>query len=185
MAKAVLLTLLLALAGMASPWALADRKHYCGNEFPGAVDCYVHALAYAYRMCHQVQSIAVIEYGLDGAHQGTNGKKYEFCVDKQRRLVTGLLREALRAARNDGAISTRIRALHSRWERSLAELPPAPGEQIETYNTRVLSPYFTLAQEGSELRYAHAAIRTPVRSRPRPAKTAAVARADLPPSTVR
>jgi hypothetical protein len=149
-----IVALVLAAGGLAPSPALADRQFFCGKDIPGAVECYVYAVSYAYRMCHQVQTIAVIEYGIEESNQGTNGKKYEFCVDKQKRLIREPYRDALQQVRHDRTLTALVQALHTEWERSLAALPPSPGEQVDSYNIRIVNPYLTLAESGAELQQA-------------------------------
>jgi hypothetical protein len=131
-----------------------DKTGICEKDVGGMVDCYVYAVGYSYRMCHQVQSIAVFEFGLEGASEGVNGKKYEFCVDKQKKQIGDIYRAAYAELRTSPPLQKQMRELHALWEASLAELPGRPGEDVEHYTTRVLMPYVTLAEEGSELQQA-------------------------------
>lgn len=146
-------TMLLAAALLlVSGMARADNEAICDKDTGDALDCYVYAISYTYRMCHQIQSIAVIEYGLTGASEGTNGKKYEFCVIKQKRKLEQPMKAALNEVKRHPDLVARVKELYQVWLESVDALPGLPGEHIEHYKTRVISPYLTLFEEGASLK---------------------------------
>ncbi len=154
MRKMLLAAALLLASGMAN----ADNEAICDKSTGDAIDCYVYAVSYTYRMCHQIQSIAVIEYGLTGANEGTNGKKYEFCILKQKRKLEEPMKAALDEVKRHPDLVARIKELYQVWQESVDALPGLPDEHIEHYKTRVISPYLTLFEEGASLKEEVAAL---------------------------
>ena len=64
----------------------------------GPLDCYFDAVAHLYTMCRNVKSIEIIEFGYEKSEEGTNGAKYEYCVDKQKLNITRPYQAALKEA---------------------------------------------------------------------------------------
>src|SRR5512144_3417898 len=103
-----LIAITLLLAGLASalpataqkdPGAPKPETYICPrDESPKATDCFLNAVEHLSRMCQQVKSIEIIEFGYEKAEEGVNGAKSEYCVDKHKGSITRPYQAALKEA---------------------------------------------------------------------------------------
>jgi hypothetical protein len=116
--------------------------YICPTKTQGTgVECFLEAIPQTYTMCRHIKSIEVIEFGLNGAQEGVNGAKTEFCIEKHKLSMTRPYQAALReAARNKDEV-VGLRKLYDTWLASLAKLAPVVGESDEGYKRRVTDPY--------------------------------------------
>jgi hypothetical protein len=136
---------LLAGAWFASPGALALDKvdpYICPTHTrDSGLDCFLEAVPQTYTMCREIKSIEVIEFGLEGAQQGVNGAKTEYCIDKHKILIVRPYQAALRESARKKEMVKDLRKLYDEWLDSLSKLAPAPGETDGSYKARVVRPY--------------------------------------------
>lgn len=128
-------------AGIAQALDKVD-PYICPTKTQGTgLECFLEAIPQTYTMCRHVKHIEVLEFGLTGAQEGTNGAKTESCIEKHKILMTRPYQAALReAARNKDEV-TALSKLYDTWLASLAKLIPAKGESDEGYRQRVVGPY--------------------------------------------
>jgi hypothetical protein len=107
----------------------------------GPLDCYFDAVAHLYTMCRNVKSIEIIEFGYEKSEEGTNGAKYEYCVDKQKLNITRPYQAALKEASISKQAVEMLRGLQEAWLNSLVQLKWKPGESDADYKLRVVKPY--------------------------------------------
>lgn len=129
----------------------AQLPDICTEPNRSALACLVNAVEYTYRMCQQVHSIVVLEFGLDGARDAVNGAKYHSCVDKHVRSLAGPFREALREARISPDVIRNVKVLHGTWLQAMQSLHGQPGETVETYMVRVTEPYLSFSEHAERL----------------------------------
>ena len=103
-------------------------------------------------MCRNVKSIEIIEFGYEKSTEGTNGAKYEYCVDKHRLSITRPYQAALKEATPSRGAVDGLRALQELWLKSLAELKWVPGETDEQYKARVAKPYEIFSERATAIR---------------------------------
>ena len=60
------------------------------------IECFLEAIPQTYTMCRHIKSIEVIEFGLTGAQEGTNGAKTESCIEKHKLTMTRPYQAAMR-----------------------------------------------------------------------------------------
>ncbi len=126
--------------------------YICPDATGGAVDCYLQAVSHLYTMCRNVKSIEIIEFGYEKSAEGTNGAKFDYCVDKHRLSITRPYQAALKEATpNRGAVDG-LRALQELWLKSLADLKWAAGETDEQYKLRVAKPYELFSERATAIR---------------------------------
>ncbi len=116
------------------------------------IECFLEAIPQTYTMCRHIKSIEVIEFGLTGAQEGTNGAKTESCIEKHKLTMTRPYQAAMReAARNKDEVIG-LRKLYDTWLESLAKLIPASGESDEGYKRRVTDPYGEFNEQITKIR---------------------------------
>jgi hypothetical protein len=126
--------------------------YICPDVTGGAIDCYLQAVSHLYTMCRNVKSIEIIEFGYDKSAEGTNGAKFEYCVDKHRLSMTRPYQAALKEAVPSRGAVDGLRALQEFWLKSLAELKWVPGETDEQYKARVATPYEIFSERATAIR---------------------------------
>ena len=126
--------------------------YLCPDSTGGAVDCYLQAVSHLYTMCRNVKSIEIIEFGYEKSAEGTNGAKYEYCVDKHRLSMTRPYQSALKEATPNRAAVDGLRALQELWLKSLAEIKWIAGETDEQYKARVAKPYEIFSERAAAIR---------------------------------
>lgn len=126
--------------------------YLCPDSTGGAVDCYLLAVSHLYTMCRNVKSIEIIEFGYEKSAEGTNGAKYEYCVDKHRISITRPYQAALKEATPIATAVDGLRALQALWLQSLAELKWVTGETDEQYKARVAKPYEIFTERAAAIR---------------------------------
>jgi hypothetical protein len=160
-ARTVLGAFLLAagmIAIMAPPVARAAEfapkpdTYICPDSTGGAVDCYLQAVSHLYTMCRNVKSIEIIEFGYEKSAEGTNGAKFEYCVDKHRLSITRPYQSALKEATPSSGAVDGLRALQEFWLSSVAALKWIPGETDEQYKARVAKPYEVFSERAIAIR---------------------------------
>lgn len=107
----------------------------------GALDCYFDAVSHLYTMCRNVKSIEIIEFGYDKSEEGTNGAKFDYCVDKQKLNITRPYQAALREASLSKQAVEGVRSLQEAWLAALVKLKWISGESDADYKIRVIRPY--------------------------------------------
>jgi hypothetical protein len=107
----------------------------------GPLDCYFDAVSHLYTMCRNVKAIEIIEFGYEKSEEGTNGAKFEYCVDKQKLNITRPYQAALREASISKQAVEGVRSLQEAWLASLTKLKWVPGESDAEYKLRVVQPY--------------------------------------------
>jgi len=117
-----------------------------------ALDCYVDAVRHLYTMCRHVKSIEIIEHGYEGAEQGTNGAKSEYCIDKQKLNITRPYQAALREAAVSKQAVNGVRALHELWNAALTSLKWRPGESDDEYKSRTAAVYAAIDERVTAIR---------------------------------
>jgi hypothetical protein len=156
--KALILLALGTMAAVAPPGAGAaealpnPETYLCPDSTGDAVDCYLKAVTHLYTMCRQVKSIEIIEFGYEKSTEGTNGAKFEYCVDKHRLSITRPYQSALREATPSRLAIDGLRALQELWLKSLADLKWIPGETDDQYKVRVAKPYETFSEHATAIR---------------------------------
>jgi len=117
--------------------ALADKFVLCEDSVGSGLDCYAGATERAYEYCRKVQSIVIIEYGLQESMEGTNGAKLAACTDKyQRDLKASYVASLKEMARHRG-LTEKVKEAHAFWAESVASLAPRQGESEVDYHARV------------------------------------------------
>jgi len=140
-----LVAVILLLCALLAPGASALDKvnpYICPTEAQGSgLDCFLEAVPQTYTMCRQIKSIEIIEFGINGAQQGTNGAKTESCIDKHKLSMVRPYQAALRETARSKAMVEDLRALYDLWLDRMAKLPPIAGESEAGYKRRVIGPY--------------------------------------------
>jgi hypothetical protein len=142
---------LLALAALAATTAHAETIG--GNPGPAhnyvcphadgktALDCYFDAVQHLYTMCRNVKSIEVLEFGYEKSTDGTNGKKSESCLEKQKQNIERPYRAALKQALHSKQAVEALRHLQETWLEAMNALKWRAGESDADYKARVAKPY--------------------------------------------
>ena len=176
----LLLLATLVSAGVAHALDKVD-PYICPTKTQGSgLECFLEAIPQTYTMCRHVKHIEVLEFGLSGAQEGTNGAKTESCIEKHKLLITRPYQAALReAARNKDEVIG-VRKLYDTWLESLDKLVPAKGESDDGYRQRVVGPYGEFNEQIAKIR---ALEDTPVvvaapKSAPKPKSSAKPAKSD-------
>ena len=142
---------LLALAALAA--APANAETIGGNPGPAhnyvcphadgkpALDCYFDAVQHLYTMCRNVKSIEVLEFGYEKSTDGTNGKKSESCLEKQKQNIAAPFKAALRQVAKLKPAVAALRHLQDAWLEAMNNLKWRPGESDGDYKARVAKPY--------------------------------------------
>ena len=145
-----LLVLLLSAALVAAP---AHAESIGGNPGPAhnyvcphadgkpALDCYLDAVQHLYTMCRNVKSIEVLEFGYEKSTDGTNGKKSESCLEKQKQNIAAPFKAALRQVAKLKPAVAALRHLQDAWLEAMNNLKWRPGESDGDYKARVAKPY--------------------------------------------
>jgi hypothetical protein len=128
------------------------ETYLCPDSTGGAIDCYLQAVSHLYTMCRNVKSIEIIEFGYEKSAEGTNGAKFEYCVDKHRLSITRPYQAALKEATPSSTTVDGLRKLQEIWLKALVELTWMPGETDEQYKARVAKPYEIFAERATEIR---------------------------------
>jgi hypothetical protein len=105
------------------------------------LDCYLDAVQHLYRMCVNVKSIEIIEFGYEKSTEGTNGAKSESCLDKQKQNIEKPYRAALREVAKSQAAVDALRHLQQTWLAAMTDLAWHSGESDSDYKARVAKPY--------------------------------------------
>ena len=145
-----LLVLLLSAALLAAP---AHAESIGGNPGPAhnyvcphadgktPLDCYLDAVQHLYRMCVNVKSIEIIEFGYEKSTEGTNGAKSESCLEKQKQNIAAPFKAALRQVAKLKPAVAALRHLQDAWLEAMNNLKWRPGESDGDYKARVAKPY--------------------------------------------
>lgn len=145
----------LAASAQKDPGAPKPETYICPRaESPKAIDCFLNAVEHLYRMCQQVKSIEIIEFGYEKAEEGVNGAKSEYCVDKHKVSIARPYQAALKEATGSRTAADGLRGLHDQWLKALAELKWVPGESDEQYKSRVAAPYAAFHEQAAAVRVA-------------------------------
>ena len=105
------------------------------------LDCYLDAVQHLYRMCVNVKSIEIIEFGYEKSTEGTNGAKSESCLDKQKQNIEKPYRAALREVAKSQPAVDALRHLQQTWLTAIGDLNWHAGESDSDYKARVAKPY--------------------------------------------
>jgi hypothetical protein len=147
----LVLPILLGLAALAA--APTHAETIGGNPGPAhnyvcphadgkpALDCYFDAVQHLYTMCRNVKSIEIIEFGYEKSADGTNGKKSESCLEKQKQNIERPYRAALKEALHSKHAVEALRTLQETWLAAMNALEWRTGESDGDYKTRVAKPY--------------------------------------------
>ena len=142
---------LLAAAALAAPPAHADTIG--GNPGPAhnyvcphadgkpALDCYLDAVQHLYTMCRNVKAIEILEFGYEKSTDGTNGRKSESCLEKQKQNIAAPFKAALRQVAKLKPAVAALRHLQDAWLEAMNNLKWRPGESDGDYKARVAKPY--------------------------------------------
>ena len=145
-----LLVLLLSAALVAAP---AHAESIGGNPGPAhnyvcphadgkpALDCYLDAVQHLYTMCRNVKAIEILEFGYEKSTDGTNGKKSESCLEKQKQNIAAPFKAALRQVAKLKPAVAALRHLQDAWLEAMNNLKWRPGESDGDYKARVAKPY--------------------------------------------
>ena len=106
-----------------------------------ALDCYFDAVQHLYTMCRNVKSIEVLEFGYEKSTDGTNGKKSESCLEKQKQNIERPYRAALKDALRSKPAVDALRHLQETWLEAMNALKWRAGESDADYKARVAKPY--------------------------------------------
>jgi hypothetical protein len=105
------------------------------------LDCYLDAVQHLYRMCVNVKSIEIIEFGYEKSTEGTNGAKSESCLDKQKQNIAAPYKAALREVAKSKPTVDALHGLQETWLAAMSHLNWHPGESDGDYKARVAKPY--------------------------------------------
>ena len=145
-----LLVLLLSAAFVAAP---AHAESIGGNPGPAhnyvcphadgkpALDCYLDAVQHLYTMCRNVKAIEILEFGYEKSTDGTNGRKSESCLEKQKQNIAAPFKAALRQVAKLKPAVAALRHLQDAWLEAMNNLKWRPGESDGDYKARVAKPY--------------------------------------------
>ena len=145
-----LLVLLLSAALVAAP---AHAESIGGNPGPAhnyvcphadgkpALDCYLDAVQHLYTMCRNVKAIEILEFGYEKSTDGTNGRKSESCLEKQKQNIAAPFKAALRQVAKLKPAVAALRHLQDAWLEAMNNLKWRPGESDGDYKARVAKPY--------------------------------------------
>ena len=145
-----LLVLLLSAALVAAP---AHAETIGGNPGPAhnyvcphadgkpALDCYLDAVQHLYTMCRNVKAIEILEFGYEKSTDGTNGRKSESCLEKQKQNIAAPFKAALRQVAKLKPAVAALRHLQDAWLEAMNNLKWRPGESDGDYKARVAKPY--------------------------------------------
>lgn len=149
--RAILFALaLFALTGAAR----ADKYVLCDDSVPTGLECFVTVLDRAYEYCRQVESIVIIEFGMDEANAGTNGAKLAACAEKYHRDLKPSYIAALREMAKHRGLAERVKEAHAFWAESIKALAPQAGESELDYKLRVMEKLDHLRDRAGEIRAA-------------------------------
>lgn len=149
--RALILAMVLALgAGNAQ----ADKFVLCDDSVPTGLECFITALDRAYEYCRQVESIVIIEFGMDEANAGTNGAKLAACSDKYHRDLKPSYVAALKEMAKHRGLTERVKETHALWAESIKALAPQAGESELDYKLRVMERLDHLRDRAGEIRTA-------------------------------
>jgi len=167
---------LLALAALAA--APAHAETIGGNPGPAhnyvcphadgkpALDCYLDAVQHLYTMCRNVKSIEVLEFGYEKSTEGTNGRKSESCLEKQKQNIAVPYKAALREVAKSKPAVDALHHLQETWLDAMNALKWRAGESDVEYKARVAKPYDAFNER-------IAMVRTDVAAAEKPAPTKA------------
>ncbi|MBI3149305.1 MAG: hypothetical protein HYZ17_12420 [Betaproteobacteria bacterium] len=147
--RAVTLTVLLLLLPGA---ARADKYIMCDDSVRSGLECFVTALDRAYEYCRQVESIVIIEFGVDEANAGTNGAKLAACAEKYHRDLKPSYVAALKEMAKHRGLTERVKQAHTFWAESIKALAPQSGESDVDYKVRVMAQLDHLRDRAAELK---------------------------------
>lgn len=145
-----LLALLLSAALVAAP---AHAETIGGNPGPAhnyvcphadgkpALDCYLDAVQHLYTMCRNVKAIEILEFGYEKSTDGTNGRKSDSCLEKQKQNIAAPFKAALRQVAKLKPAVAALRHLQDAWLEAMNNLKWRPGESDGDYKARVAKPY--------------------------------------------
>lgn len=118
------------------------HNYVCPNADGGpALECFLDAVRHLYTMCKHVKSIEIIEFGYEASEDGTNGKKSEFCVEKQKANIARPFQVAMKEAAASKAAVQELRELHAYWLDALSALRWRAGEPPDDYLFRTALVY--------------------------------------------
>jgi hypothetical protein len=172
MRSSLVIVFLLLCAALAPNAALALDKvnpYICPTAADGSgLDCFLEAVPQTYTMCREIKSIEILEFGMDGAQEGVNGAKTEFCIDKHKLSIVRPYQAALRESTHNKDMIESLRKLYDFWLDSLAKVVPARGEANASYKLRVETPYAGFAQQIGAIRALAAAAPAKPAAKPAP-----------------
>ena len=151
----VLAALALCAALAPTPARALDKvdTYICPTQFQGSgIECFLEAVPQTYTMCRHIKHIEIIEFGITGAQEGTNGAKTEYCIEKHKLTMTRPYQAALREAARSKDEVQGLRKLYDTWLDSLAKLVPVAGESNEAYLKRVSQPYSAFKEQITVIR---------------------------------
>ncbi len=134
--------------------AQADKYVLCDDSVPSAAECFVTALDRGYDYCTRVQSIVIIEFGMEEANAGTNGAKLEACFDKYHRDIKPSYLATLKEMAKHRGLTERVKEAHAFWAASVKALAPQAGETELDYKLRVMERLDHLRDRAGEIRAA-------------------------------
>ena len=137
-------------AGVGVPPAAAQKfqpgsPYICPNNDSTGLDCYLDAVTHLYTMCRHVKGIEIIEFGYQKAHEGVNGAKSEYCVEKQKINITRPYQAALKEATPWREAIDSLRSLQQYWLDAMVGLRWKTGEADDAYQDRVNKIYDELS----------------------------------------
>lgn len=146
----VLAALAALAAGVGVPPAAAQKfqpgsPYICPNNDNTGLDCYLDAVTHLYTMCRHVKGIEIIEFGYQKAHEGVNGAKSEYCVEKQKINITRAYQGALKEATPWREAIDSLRSLQQFWLDAMVSLRWKTGEADDAYQDRVNKIYDELS----------------------------------------
>ena len=146
----VLAALATLAAGGGVPAAAAQKfqpgsPYICPNNDSTGLDCYLDAVTHLYTMCRHVKGIEIIEFGYQKAHEGVNGAKSEYCVEKQKINITRPYQAALKEATPWREAIDSLRSLQQYWLDAMVGLRWKTGEADDAYQDRVNKIYDELS----------------------------------------
>ena len=146
------LALALLVPGASAQKFQPGSPYICPNTSDTGLDCYLDAVVHLYRMCMHVKSIEIIEFGYEKSAEGTNGAKFDYCVDKHRLSIARPYQSALKEAVPSRGAVDGLRALQELWLSSLAAIKWIHGETDEQYKARVAKPYELFSERATAIR---------------------------------
>jgi hypothetical protein len=105
------------------------------------LDCYLDAVEHLYKMCVNVKSIEIIEFGYEKSTEGTNGAKSDSCLDKQKQNIATPYKAALREVAKSKPTVDALHGLQETWLAAMNDLKWHAGESDSEYKLRVAKPY--------------------------------------------